>query len=79
LVWPYRLDHGRPEYRPTVGPHPGLWEVPICDFIAPPAAQRRAVLIDFLDYALQNPEVRVVNIRELLIWLSRPSAFALGG
>ena len=163
FVWPYRLDLGRPGSRPPVGPHPGLWEVPICDFIAPPddlcpsyglgaglrarlktvqdyfvpdyggitgmdwnlwnefhlspaeflavlkytldrhlegnrcpmivglhgdlysdkahgedspapAARRRAVLIDFLDYALQKPEVRVVNIREFLKWLSRPSA-----
>jgi hypothetical protein len=36
FVWPYRLDRGRPGNEPPLGPHPGLWEIPIYDFIVPP-------------------------------------------
>jgi hypothetical protein len=35
FVWPYRLDHGSPG-NPAIGPHPGLWEIPVYAFIAPP-------------------------------------------
>jgi len=159
VLWPGPLDEGLSENRIPLGPHPGVWEVPISDFIVPPdgecwkygvpaglrsrlgkvksyfrphsgaitgmdwnlwqefqltpseflatlehtldkhlsgnrnpmivglhselysdvrgdsrapAAERRAVLRTFLDYALQKPEVRVVSIRELLGWLVHP-------
>lgn len=35
LVWPYRLDRGSPG-NPTIGPHPGLWEIPVYVFVVPP-------------------------------------------
>jgi hypothetical protein len=35
FVWPYRLDHGSPG-NPAIGPHPGLWEIPVYVFIVPP-------------------------------------------
>ena len=35
FVWPYRLDNGSPG-NPAIGPHPGLWEIPVYVFIAPP-------------------------------------------
>jgi hypothetical protein len=35
FVWPYRLDHGSPG-NPTIGRHPGLWEIPVYVFIVPP-------------------------------------------
>ncbi|HVN33500.1 MAG TPA: polysaccharide deacetylase family protein [Thermoanaerobaculaceae bacterium] len=35
FLWPYRLDHGSPG-NPTIGPHPGLWEIPVYVFIVPP-------------------------------------------
>ena len=34
--WPYTLDKGLPEYKPPIGSHPGLWEIPIYDYIVPP-------------------------------------------
>ncbi len=34
---------------------------------------RRAALEAFLDYALEKPEVRLVNHRELLGWISKPA------
>ncbi len=167
--WPYLLSQGLPDYNPPIGPHPGLWEIPIYDYIVPPdrdcprygvtaglrgrlkkvkdyfipengeitgmdwnlwnefyltpteflsvfkysldrhlsgnrcpmtvglhselytvragmtAAQaalileRRAAVRDFLDYALSKPEVRVINHRELLDWMRRPSRPAGSG
>jgi len=35
FVWPYRLDHGSPG-NPAIGPHPGLWEIPVYVFVVPP-------------------------------------------
>ena len=35
FAWPYRLDGGSPG-NPTIGRHPGLWEIPVYVFIAPP-------------------------------------------
>ena len=35
FVWPYRLDHGSPG-NPAIGPHPGVWEIPVYAFIVPP-------------------------------------------
>ena len=35
FVWPYRLDHGSPG-NPSIGPHTGLWEIPVYVFIVPP-------------------------------------------
>ena len=35
FVWPYLLDHGSPA-NPEIGPHPGLWEIPVYVFIVPP-------------------------------------------
>jgi len=35
FVWPYRLDHGSPG-NPAIGPHPGVWEIPVYVFIVPP-------------------------------------------
>ncbi len=35
FLWPYKLDHGSPG-NPAIGPHPGLWEIPVYVFIAPP-------------------------------------------
>jgi peptidoglycan/xylan/chitin deacetylase (PgdA/CDA1 family) len=35
FVWPYLLDHGSPG-NPAIGPHPGLWEIPVYVFIVPP-------------------------------------------
>ncbi len=34
--WPYLLDRGRPDNEPPIGRYPGLWEVPLYNFIAPP-------------------------------------------
>jgi peptidoglycan/xylan/chitin deacetylase (PgdA/CDA1 family) len=35
FVWPYPLDHGSPA-NPEIGPHPGLWEIPVYVFVVPP-------------------------------------------
>jgi peptidoglycan/xylan/chitin deacetylase (PgdA/CDA1 family) len=35
FVWPYLLDQGSPA-NPEIGPHPGLWEIPVYVFVAPP-------------------------------------------
>ena len=35
FVWPYRLDRGSPG-NPAIGPHPGLWEIPVYVFVVPP-------------------------------------------
>jgi peptidoglycan/xylan/chitin deacetylase (PgdA/CDA1 family) len=35
FVWPYLLDHGSPA-NPEIGPHPGLWEIPVYVFVVPP-------------------------------------------
>lgn len=35
FAWPYQLDHGSPG-NPSIGPHPGLWEIPVYVFIVPP-------------------------------------------
>jgi len=164
--WPYRLDRGSPAQPSLIGPHPGLWEIPVyvfmvppdeacgrygvppglraemkrrqdyfdpaagkitgmdwnlwCEFAATPAeflailkytldlrlsgnrcpltiglhselysdkddttglratvAERRAALREFFAYALQIPQVRVVNHIELLHWLQRPEALAV--
>lgn len=37
-AWPYRLDAGIPANDPPIGPHPGLWEMPIGNYVAPPDA-----------------------------------------
>ena len=34
--WPYLLDLGRPDNRPPISRYPGLWEIPLHNFIAPP-------------------------------------------
>lgn len=36
FAWPYELDAGVPANRPAIGPHPGLWEVPMGNYVAPP-------------------------------------------
>jgi len=36
FLWPYRLDRGSPGNTPLIGPHPGLWEVPVYVFMVPP-------------------------------------------
>ena len=36
FLWPYRLDHGSPANTPLIGPHPGLWELPVYVFMVPP-------------------------------------------
>jgi len=36
FAWPYLLDDGVPGLDPPVGPHAGLWEMPIVAFVAPP-------------------------------------------
>jgi len=33
---PYRLDDGLPDNEPPIGSHPGLWEIPVYDFLVPP-------------------------------------------
>lgn len=38
FVWPYTLDAGIPANRPPIGSHPGLWEIPLGNYIAPPDA-----------------------------------------
>jgi hypothetical protein len=38
FFWPYRLDRGSPA-NPLIGHHPGLWEIPVYVFIAPPDEQ----------------------------------------
>lgn len=35
-AWPYTLDYGIPAQKPPIGPHPGFWEIPIGNYIAPP-------------------------------------------
>ena len=34
--WPYTLDAGIPAQRPPIGPHPGLWEIPLGNYVVPP-------------------------------------------
>jgi len=36
FLWPYRLDRGSPASPSLIGPHPGLWEVPVYVFMVPP-------------------------------------------
>jgi hypothetical protein len=36
FLWPYRLDRGSPGNTPLIGPHPGLWEIPVYVFMVPP-------------------------------------------
>ncbi len=36
FAWPYRLDQGILANRPPIGRHPGLWEIPIGNYIVPP-------------------------------------------
>ncbi|MHB8055298.1 MAG: polysaccharide deacetylase family protein [Candidatus Aminicenantales bacterium] len=35
FVWPYTLDQGIPDNDPPIGRHPGLWEMPIINFVVP--------------------------------------------
>lgn len=39
FLWPYTLDKGLPDYNPPIGSHPGLWEIPIYDYIVPPDSE----------------------------------------
>jgi hypothetical protein len=39
FFWPYRLDNGSPGNTPLIGPHPGLWEIPVYVFIVPPDSE----------------------------------------
>jgi hypothetical protein len=48
LSWPYPLDAGIPAHRPVIGRHPGLWEIPIGNYVAPPGL--RASLRTRRDY-----------------------------
>jgi hypothetical protein len=41
FIWPYLLDRGRPGSAPSVGPHPGLWEIPVYEFLIPPDEECR--------------------------------------
>jgi hypothetical protein len=34
---------------------------------------RRKALLDFIDYALTKPEVRLVTYRQLIAWLRKPT------
>ena len=43
FLWPYRLDHGSPGNTPLIGPHPGLWEIPVYVFIVPPDERVRTL------------------------------------
>ncbi len=168
LVWPYLLDAGIPANEPPIGPHPGLLEIPIGNYIVPPddacerygvrpglrdalkARQeyflpgngeitgmdwnlwnlytmtpgeflatlkytldlhrngnrspmtvglhselytvradlktdpaviraRRAAVEAFLEYALSQPEVRLVSHKELLAWIDAPTLLRPGG
>lgn len=36
FLWPYRLDFGSPGNFPLIGPHRGLWEIPVYVFNVPP-------------------------------------------
>ena len=36
---PYRLDAGLPDVNPPIGPQPGLWEIPIYDYLTPSDAE----------------------------------------
>jgi peptidoglycan/xylan/chitin deacetylase (PgdA/CDA1 family) len=36
---PYLLDAGLPDVKPPIGPQPGLWEIPIYDYLVPPDAE----------------------------------------
>lgn len=36
---PYKLDNGLPNNNPPIGPHPGLWEIPIYDYLVPPDSE----------------------------------------
>jgi peptidoglycan/xylan/chitin deacetylase (PgdA/CDA1 family) len=38
FAWPYMLDAGIPDHRPPIGRHPGLLEMPIGNYVAPPDA-----------------------------------------
>jgi hypothetical protein len=40
FVWPYLLDGGSPGV-PEIGPHPGLWEIPVYVFVVPPTRCER--------------------------------------
>jgi peptidoglycan/xylan/chitin deacetylase (PgdA/CDA1 family) len=36
---PYRLDAGLPDVKPPIGPQPGIWEIPIYDYLTPSDAE----------------------------------------
>ena len=33
------MDHGIPAQRPAIDPHPGLWEIPLGNYVAPPDSE----------------------------------------
>ncbi|MGZ5424762.1 MAG: SMP-30/gluconolactonase/LRE family protein [Candidatus Aminicenantales bacterium] len=47
--WPYTLDVGIPAQNPPIAPHPGFWEIPLGNFVAPPdgACERYGVPAGF--------------------------------
>ncbi len=49
--WPFVLDLGRPHNKPSISRYPGLWEVPLYNFIAPPddACERYGIPAGFRD------------------------------
>jgi peptidoglycan/xylan/chitin deacetylase (PgdA/CDA1 family) len=49
--WPYLFDLGRPDNRPPISRYPGLWEIPLYNFIAPPddACERYGIPMGFRD------------------------------
>lgn len=39
MAWPYTLDAGIPNQQPPIASHPGFWEIPIGNYVAPPDAE----------------------------------------
>ncbi|MEE9383022.1 MAG: hypothetical protein V3V08_06365 [Nannocystaceae bacterium] len=71
----FRLEEGSSRAPLTIGAHSDTYskEHHSYDDVASLAERRRAI-VDFLDYALTFPEVRIVSAKQLLQWMSDPVA-----
>ena len=77
LVWALdlRLEPGDNRSPLTIGVHSDTYSSQHTGYDAVASlAQRRQVIIDFLDYALTHPDVRIVSTRQVIEWMSAPVA-----
>ncbi len=55
------------------GTHSDIYSSKFQDLPNSVVEERQEALIEFIDYALSKPEVRIVSAKELLDWLRDPS------